>query len=258
MTNIRDISQALTQLGLAERDAVVYLFLLERGTPWAPSKIAQALSLPRQYVHASLQRLLNLVLLEEVPVGVRQKYRALPPSYVTRMAREQLVLAEKTAVELEKVSGIGATQDAEVYRGARQVMDFEERLVDSLPEDCEQWIIGGSLEAFLDFFGDQYEPVSRQAADKRLVSYYVASPSEVEGLSTVVKGVFGNRFHVRVLPTLPKTSVGTAIRFDTVTIYNFGVPPLVYFLKSATMATDYKKFFTMLWDMATPMEEWKG
>lgn len=254
MTNIQDISQALTQLGLTERDAGVYLFLLERGTPWAPSKIAQALALPRQYVHVSLVRLIDLVLVEEVPAGVRRKYRALPPSYVTRMAREQLVLAEKTAVELEKVSGIGATQDAEVYRGARQVMDFEERLVDSLPEDCEQWIIGGSLEAFLNFFGDQYEPVSRLAADKRLVSYYVASPCEVEGLSTVVKGVFGSRFHVRVLPTLPKTSVGTAIRFDTVTIYNFGVPPLVYFLKSPTMAADYKKFFMMLWDMATPME----
>lgn len=253
MTNSSPLTTALTQLGLAERDADVYLFLLERGTPWAPSKVAQALALPRQYVHVSLVRLIDLVLVEEVPAGVRRKYRALPPSYVTRMAREHMVLAEKTAVELEKVSGIGASQDAEVYRGARQVLDFEDRLVDSLPEDGEQWIIGGSLEAFLDFFGDNYVPISRRAAEKRLITYYLASPCEVEGLSGVVKGVFGANFHVRVLPTLPKTAVATTIRFDTVTLYTFGTPPLVYFLKSKTVAADNKKFFDMLWEMADPI-----
>jgi predicted transcriptional regulator len=258
MTNISTLTHSLTELGLVERDAAVYLFLLERGTPWAPSKIAHALALPRQYVHVSLARLIDLVLVEEVPAGVRRKYRALPPSYVTRLARERLVAAERTAVELEKISGIGATQDAEIYRGARQVMDFEERLVDSLPEDGEQWIVGGSLEAFLGFFGDQYEPISRVAADKRLVSYYVAAPCEVGGLSTVVRGVFGDRFHVRVLPTMQKTIVATTIRFETVTLYTFGSPPLVYFLKSPTVAADYKNFFTMLWDMAVPLESWQA
>lgn len=244
---------SLIELGLSERDAAVYLFLLERGIPWAPSKIAQALSLPRQYVHLSLRRLMEMVLVEEVPAGVRRKYRALPPSYVTRLARQRLIVAEKTAVELERISGIGASQDAEVYRGTRQVIDFEERLVDGLPYDAEQWIIGGSLEAFLGFFGPHYEPMSRQAADKRLRSYYVASPCEVEGLRSVVQGVFGNRFEVRVLPTLPKTSVATTIRFDAVTLYTFGVPPLVYYLKSPTVAADYKNFFMMLWNIATPL-----
>lgn len=257
MTNNADISRALVQLGLAERDARLYVFLLERGVPWAPSKIAQALALPRQYVHTSLLRLIELVLIEEVPTGGRRKYRALPPSYVTRLARERLVAAERTAVELEKISGIGATQDAEVYRGTRQVFDFEERLVDSLPEDGEQWIIGGSLEAFLNFFGDQYEPISQVAADKRLRSYYIASPYEVEGLATVVRGVFGEQFVVRVLPTMQKTIVATTIRFDTVTLYTFGAPPLVYFLKSPTVAADYKNFFIMLWDLATPLDEWR-
>jgi predicted transcriptional regulator len=255
MTSKSTLSHALTELGLAERDADVYLFLLERGTPWAPSKVAQAISLPRQYVHLSLQRLLDLVLLEEVPAGVRRKYRALPPSYVTRMARERLIMAERTAVELEKISGIGATQDAEIYRGTRQILDFEDRLVDGLPMDCEQWGIGGGLEAFLNFFGDNYVPISRRAAEKRLVTYYLAAPCEVEGLSGMVKGVFGERFKIRVLPTLPKTLVQTAIRFDTVTLYTFGTPPLVYFLKSPTVAADYKKFFMMLWDMATPLSE---
>jgi len=253
MTKKSTLTQALTELGLSERDAGVYLFLLERGVPWAPSKIAQALAIPRQYVHLSLQRLNDVVLVEEVPAGVRRKYRALPPSYVTRMARERLIMAERTAVELEKVSGIGASQDAEIYRGTRQVLDFEERLVDSLPYDCEQWGIGGGSEAFINFFGDQYVPISRQAAEKRLVTYYLAAPCEVEGLSGVVKGVFGARFKVRVLPTLPKTLVQTAIRLDTVTLYTFGTPPLVYFLKSPTVAADYKNFFMMLWDIATPL-----
>ena len=131
-----------------------------------------------------------------------------------------------------------------------RVLEFEEQLVDGLKEDEVQYIIGGGSETFVNFFGEQYEEISRVAAKKGLKTLYVGNPGEAQWLSGRVAGVFGDSFQVRILDTLPKTIVQTVIRFDTVTFYAFGNPPLVYFFKSKTVAEDYKKFFMMLWDMA--------
>ncbi len=240
----------LEELGLNQNDSMVYLFLLERGSAFGGSKIAAALGLHRQYVHSSIQKLLTFPLLEEVPSGIRTKYKALPPQYLTRHAKKNMENAERVAQELDLISAIGAEQDFEVYRGTKQVFDFEERLVESLKENEVQYIIGGGAETFINFFGDAYEPISRVAHDKHLRTQYVASPGDASWLEGRVKGVFERNFEYRVLPVLPQTIVQTVVRFDTVTLYTFGNPAMVYFIKSKTVAADYKKFFDMLWNMA--------
>ncbi len=267
MTDQNQLYAQLAGLGLTENDSRVYIFLLERGVAFGGSKIAARLGMHRQYVHNSLQKLLEMELVEEVhngtrPTsqglpddiaglrGARRQYKALPPQQLSHMARKQLDAAEHTVRELDLISTVGAEQDFEAYRGRRQVLEFEERLVDGLKDDEVQYIIGGGSETFVNFFGEQYEEISRVAAKKGLKTLYVGNPGEVEWLRGRVAGVFGDRFQVRLLDTLPKTIVQTVIRFDTVTFYAFGNPPLVYFLKSKTVAEDYKKFFMMLWDMA--------
>ncbi len=250
MTKKNRLPTDLSPFGLTDTDTQVYIFLLERGTAFGGSKIAALLGLHRQYVHTSLQKLLRVEIIEEIPNGARTKYKALPPQYLTRIAKKNLENAERVAKELEAISAIGAGQDFEIYRGTRQVFDFEETLVDNLKENEIQYIIGGGAETFVSFFGDEYERISEVAARKRLRTQYVGGPQDVKWLEDKVKGVFKDDFQVRILPTLPQTIVQTVIRFDTVTLYTLGNPALVYFIKSKTVAEDYKKFFDMLWDMA--------
>ena len=260
MTDQNLLYGQLAGLGLTENDSRVYIFLLERGTLFGGSKIAARLGMHRQYVHNSLQKLLDMELVEESysgarPTslklrGARKQYKALPPLQLAKAAKRQLESAERAVRELDQISTVGAEQDFEAYRGRRQVLEFEERLVDGLKDDEVQYIIGGGSETFVDFFGEQYEEISRRAHKKRLKTLYVGNPGEAQWLAGRVAGVFGDSFQVRLLDTLPKTIVQTVIRFDTVTFYAFGNPPLVYFLKSKTVAEDYKKFFMMLWEMA--------
>ncbi len=237
----------LSELGLTETDARVYLHLLERGVPLGGSKIASRLSLHRQYVHNSLQKLLTLDLIEEVPSGARMVYKALPPQYLTRLAKKKLDNVEKVARELNKISTIGAEQDFEVHRGTRQVFEFEEELVHNLRENETQYIIGGGAEAFISFFGEKYEEISHVARSHGLRSRYVGCSEEVPWLERAKTA--NKNFEYKILDTLPKTIVQTVVRFETVTFYAFGNPPLVYIIKSKTVAEDYKKFFDMLWNM---------
>lgn len=241
---------ALKKLGLTDIDAGVYVHLLERGTPLMGSKIAARLSLHRQYVYASLQKLLRMGLIEEVPSGARSKYKALPPQYLTHLARRQLEDAEFAARELERISSVGAEQDFEVYRGTRQVLEFERRFVEDLGDNETQYIIGGSTNAFLGFFAEHYEPLSRIAASKNIHSQYLASTADLKHLA-FVQTIFDD-FDFRVLPGMPETRMSTVIRFDALTFYAFGNPTIVYVLKSKTIADDYKRFFALLWNMAKP------
>lgn len=246
--SISGTHERLLTLGLTENDARVYVHLLERGTAFGGSKIATALSLHRQYAHYSLEKLLRLGLIEEVPSGARVKYRALPPSYLTHLAKKQLADAEATARELDRISAVGAEQDFEVHRGTRQVWDFEERFVESLPHDETQYIIGGGADAFISFFGEEYERITETSRERNLYALYVGCPQEEAWLKRAHAA--NPKFEYRILPMLPQTSVQTAIRFESVTFYSFGNPPLVYIVKSKTVYEDYKKFFDMLWSMA--------
>lgn len=239
---------SLLELGLHENDARTYLFLLERGMPFGGSKIAASLQLHRQYVHTSLKKLLGLGLVEEIPSGTRPRYRALSPKNLSKLAEKQLDKAVRTATDLSAISAVGAEQDFEIYRGTRAIFEFEEALVDALPENEHQYIIGGGVETFINFYGDRYEEISAVAQKKKLRSSYVGSPGEEPWLKRASEAV-GN-FEYRILPVLPKTIVQTAMRMDSVTFYAFGTPPLVYLIKSRVVYDDYKKWFNMLWNMA--------
>jgi len=244
----QEIVELLKPMGLTENDAAVYIFLLERGQPFGGSKIAGRLELHRQYVHNSLQKLLTLGLIEEIPSGARTQYKALPPQYITHLAKRQLETAEHAARELSYISAIGAEQDFEVFRGTRQILDFEERFVHSLPENITQYIIGGNCEAFMDFFGDHYEENSRIAESRGLKSKFIAATSDIPYMKRA-QAVLSN-FEYKVLDMLPKSVVSTVVRFDTVTFYSFANPALLYIIKSKEVSEDYKKFFDMLWNMA--------
>lgn len=245
-------AQKLSQFGLTDNDAAVYLFLLERGEAYGGSKIASRLSMHRQYVYNSLQKLIDLQLVEQVGKEPRPKYQAQPPQQLTHLARKRLQDTESTVRELDLISGVGATQDFEIYRGKQQVLDFEENFVTQLPHEEIQYIIGGAAKSFITFFGNQYEEVSSIAYQNKLHARYVGCPQEREWLERAHKA--NKFFEYRILPTMPQTSVETAIRFDSVTFYSFGTPPLVYIIKSKTVYGDYKKFFEMLWAMASPQK----
>lgn len=246
MTNISDIEKALAPLGLNEKDIMVYIYLLERGTAVGGSKIAAGLRIHRQYVHSSVKKLLELQLIEQPIKGTRPKFQAFPPRYLTQLARKRLEETEVVAHELDAISNMGADQEFEVYRGTQQVINFEGALVNGLEENQTQYIIGGGSESFRNFFGKHYVEFSNIARSKKLKTFYVGSKDEIETLEKA-KDIMKD-FEYTIVDGMPKTKVQTVIRLDSITLYSFGTPTLVYVLKSKSVYEDYKNFFTMLWE----------
>lgn len=244
-------TEELATFGFTENDSSVYLYLLRKGTEVAGSKIASALGLHRQYVYNSLEKLLSLHVIENIKVGKRNVYKALPPYQLTKIAKRKLEQAEELEKQLNILSSVGHEQDFEVYVGERQVDDFEIEVLQNLKENDVQYIIGGSTQAFMEFFDDRYEEYADFAKKKKLVSYYVGCPNDEFYVMRAKKAQ--HEFHAKILPDLPKTLISTVVRFNTVTIYSFAKPQIVYVLKSKIVADDYKKFFDMLWNLPGKM-----
>ncbi len=238
----------LESIGLTANDSRVYLYLLENGQSVTGSKIAKVNKMHRQYVHNSLSKLEKLGLIEIFKEGRKHLCKALPPAQVTKLAQRKLLEAENIEKELKIISAVGAEQDFEVYYGEKQIRDFEQRIIHNLEEDTVQYIIGGSGDNFLNFFGEDYFEYAKIAKERRLRTYYIACREEASWLENVKKAHYF--FEYVILDSLPRTVIATVIRFNAVTIHSVANPPLIYIIKSKRVADDYKKFFDMLWDMA--------
>ncbi len=244
----KNLPGMLESVGLTANDSAVYIYLLESGASMTGSKIALVNGLHRQYVYNSLSKLEKMGLVEFIEDGNKLRCRALPPVQITKLAQKKLSEAEDIEKELKTISTVGAEQDFEVYMGERQVRDYETRLVENLPLNTEQYIIGGSSDIFVKFFGEQYYELALTTNKKGLKSYYIGCPEEMPWPQTCKEA--HNNFDYVILDSLPRTVVSTVVRFDTVAMYSMIAPPLVYVIKSKRVADDYKKFFDMLWNMA--------
>ncbi len=243
----KQLPNMLESIGLTGNDSHVYLYLLENGQNVTGSKIAKVKKMHRQYVHNSLSKLEKLGLIEIFREGRKLLCKALPPAQVTKLAQRKLIEAENIEKELKIISTVGAEQDFEVYYGEKQVRDFEQRIINNLEQDTVQYIIGGSGDAFIAFFGDDYFEYAKIATKKRLHTYYIGCKEEAPSLEIASKA--NPYFKYRILEKLPRSVIVTVVRFNAVTIHSVDNPPLIYIIKSKRVADDYKKFFDMLWSM---------
>ncbi len=234
--------------GLTQNDTAVYVHLIKSGDPVAVGKISLGTALHRQYVYNSIEKLEKLKFIEELKDSKRFKYRALPLYQIEKIAKKYIEKGKEAVHELGLISAVKDEQDIEYYLGERKVMDFEENLIENLPENEVQYIIGGASEEFIRFFGQRYFEMAKVAKQKKLKSYFIGCEEEREWLKRAQKE--NPLFQFRILKNFPKTVVETVVRFDSVTIYNFAKPPLVYVIKSKVISQDYKKHFDMLWEMA--------
>ena len=120
--------EAIQTLGLSEKEALVYLALLELGTGSA-YKVAVRSGLKRPTAYVLLDELVSKGIIAKIPYSKTKLYRAKQPSFLFEEAREQLKEAEK---ELPKIQ---ASAKDEAYKpqvflyegveGIKEILDYK-------------------------------------------------------------------------------------------------------------------------------------
>jgi predicted transcriptional regulator len=244
----------LQSFGLTANESKVYVYLLERGGEVGGSKIAIGTDLHRQYVYLSLPRLINLGLVEEVPVGKLSKYKACAPGEIEKIAKMRVLEAGDLVKELQKFSKVGYEQDFEMYVGAKAIQKYEYDWVHSVREKEYQYIIGGNTEGFAEMMGETLNEYLVNETRKFITTYYIGGTREKGFYVPYISDRLD--LHMRFLEKFTKNIVShMVIRKGKVLFYSFLKPELLYVIKSPIVSKNYEDFFMMLWEMAKDGDE---
>lgn len=234
--------------GLSKVEAEVYVYLLQKVGESGGSKIALGTGLHRQYVYVALEKLIGLGLIEAVTFGKHKKYKARAPLEIEKITRKRSIEANDLVHELDKISAIHNDQDFEVLQGAKQIQQYEMDYAESAEPGEEQFIIGGYSRGFQEVMGDSLEEYIETEFKRGIKVYYLGNEDELDLYKKYI-GVSPNQEY-RFMKELPQGVTHLVVRKDTVSFFSFLTPPLVYVIKSKTVAENYKQFFMMLWNMA--------
>ena len=149
-----EIINGLQKLGLNEKEAIVYLALLELGTVGS-SKIINKTGLHGQYVYASLWVLERKGLVSHVIERGRKKFSAKNPKTLVRLIDEQKHLADELAEKLQERMILPPQQQFEVFQGVESFVAHEFELLGRVEEEAELLIIGGKGDAFKTTMGER-------------------------------------------------------------------------------------------------------
>ncbi len=218
--------------------------------PLVERLVSFGFSLPdaRIYVYLALPRLIEYGLVDEVPHGKQNKYKARPPAEIEKIGRKRALFASDLARDLNMISNIGNEQDFEVIQGKKAIRQFEMSYVERSQEGSEEFIIGGASSGFSTVMGDYLEDYLAEKRNKNIRVKYIGSSNEIDVYRTYI-GMYANQEY-RFMEKLPQGVTHMVIRPGSTSFYSFLTPPLVYVVKSQVVAENYKQFFLMLWEIA--------
>ena len=116
-----EIKDALEVLGLNDKQAAVYVALLQLGKSSAYG-VATKSGLKKPTTYVVLDELVKKGLVHKIPRAKKQHFAARPPEEVFAVAEERLETAKSILPELTALAGTrGAQVRARYFEGAKQV-----------------------------------------------------------------------------------------------------------------------------------------
>lgn len=243
----------LENLGLSQKDALVYLTLLNFETPVGSSKIINKTGLHGQYVYQSLNALEELGLVRHVLMKTRKRFVANPPARLRHILDQKKILADSLATELTDTFKTKPQQALEVYEGKTAFLSHQFELLE-VPVEGDNYIdvIGGGGDRFIDVFGDNIRDYDKEREQKNIPVRYLGSNTEKENF-----GKNNNDYsfiEYRYFPGLERGLVDTQIRPFALTITTYDTQsPTSITIWNQEAAARYRVFFDTLWKMAKEM-----
>jgi sugar-specific transcriptional regulator TrmB len=242
-----EIKANLKSLGLREKEAAVYLALLELGEVGS-SKIVKKTGLHGQFVYSSLDSLEQKGLAQHVVKRGRKKFSAKNPKMLVRLIDQQKRMAEKVAEKINEIILIPTRNEFEVFQGKESYLTHELDLLNQSSDGCELLIIGGAGDKFFENMGDEIKSYEKMRLTKKITVRYIGSADQKEYLEKNKKT--RQFFEYRVLPGLFTGMVNTNIWPGAIGLNIFGEPVTNFTISSSVIAGSYRQFFETLWKLA--------
>lgn len=242
----------LQKLGLSEKEASVYVYLMARDNEVGSSKIILATGLHGQYVYNALSSLETFGLIKHVVKNGRKKWSANPPHRLESLIEGKRMIANQVKDALELLSKKDGSQEFEVYQGEEQFLANEFQMLKEASTGSTICVIAGKGDRFSEILNEDRRKYNALGLSKDISVRYIGTRDQLDYLRWV-KTKRPN-FDFRIMPGLHTSSVSTSIHEDSILFQIYGNPLLVFKLKSKQIAIDYQSFFSSLWNLCETVE----
>ncbi len=240
--------ESLQQLGLSEKEALVYFALLSRKDVGS-SKLVLATGLHKQFVYNALARLEELGLVKHILQNGRKKFSASAPGRILSLAEEKKLIAQNLVRQLQDQYVQTVEQSFEVYQGADALVSHELEMFRTAPIGTRIDVINALRGHYFSLIGEENEEYERIRAERKISVRYIGPESGRDEFKKMEK----NRvlWEYRAFPGLSTGLVDMAIWPESIVFNIFGKPLLCFTLTNKEIADGYREFFEALWKVSS-------
>jgi len=245
----KETIKKLQELGLSEKEALVYFALLPKEDVGS-SKIIQATGLHGQFVYNALEKLEELGLARHVIQKGRKKFSANNPSRLLLLIEEKRFAAQAISKELQSRFVGDRQQDFEVYRGEAAFVAHHLDLLRRAPQNSMLDVVASETERFQKTFEScgRWDEYLKLQKEKQIKIRYLGSEVQREQLQRREQ-----REPLWTHCIFPGHSIGIIsieIHTEVVAFIVYSDPILCFTLMSKDVAEGYRHFFDAVWALA--------
>lgn len=242
----------MQQLGLDEREAVVYLALLDlKEAPVA--RIIEKTGLHRELVYGALKRLEAQKLVIPSEQRKIRSYLAEDPRQFIAKEQRDLALA-RTVLKSLAARYEQPPVSVRTFEGAAGYEEIQQDIQRSLNAHETYLVIGAAGAPWYVITQGFYKNYRRQCLKRGIRAKMITYENELPSLLEYEVLGFAE---VRVLPQKFAVPSSTKVYADKSILQVFGERPLAIMVQSKAIAASYRQHFSQLWKLARPVEKQK-
>lgn len=230
----------LQELGLNEREAIIYIQLLKEKSSTA-SKLAKSTKINRTTVYLELNNLINKGLASYVVKNHIKYFQAASPNKLVEIQEEKKKKANLILPRLKSLHKDIQPFNFEVYEGKEGVKTLYEDIYTTAKDICAFGITGKAFDT-LKF---DFPHFAKKMAKKKPKVRYLANHSAKKPLSKLP----GNIAKIKYLPKEHVAEVSTIIYNDKVAIQSLVKENIfVAVITDKKLSNSYKAYFEFMWN----------
>lgn len=237
-----DIKETLQHFGLNEKQASIYLALLELGTASAPS-ISKKSGVKRPTTYVILQELRQKGLLTEMPKKSKTLYTAKSPEGLVATRREQNEEIRLAMPEILALYNAKAEKPkVRFYQGEREVLELYHK---EIFQEKEIWFVSAISAIPKTILRSIEKHMLRIQKGEIIVREIIQNEPTSQA--------FGNRYRCKTYVTkiAPKNfelPTDNAIYGNKIAIFSYKSEPMAVVIESEDVVKTYRSLFEMAWN----------
>lgn len=239
--------EILTELGLSEAEAKVYLALIETGSTLA-GPIIKKTGLHRGTTYLILQRLKEKGLISSVIKGKKQYFEPASPSRLMDVLKEREENLAKILPTLNaKLKASKEKQEVAVYYGKKGIRSVMDKMLEELSVSGEYYDFGVS-GLFREVMGPYWDLWQRRKRKKKIKSQVIFNQELKRKNPKLLADYHGQaRFHPKEYSSITDTII---YKENVILFIWTAQPPVAIVIKNRDNAKSYKNQFKLMWKQA--------